>query len=600
MSRFASRYTQPLLGAANAAGYLVATTPTSVLIRRNGVATTIYSTRAKAPLANPIVGAGIGVAPGLPGVDTLGNLTLYAEAGDGLDAVVTTAFGSVIVAMPGIATDPAEPLSSLPAGVVGDGVADVTAALQAALNSVPVGGGVVSLPPGLFKISATLTVTVDGTVLRGAGESATTIICAAASNFQDTINLTGRTGVGFEDITIDANQAGRAASLTTVTTGIYGLSLIDCWAARCTVTNVIGTAIPASGNGIALVGDRCLIESCKAIDCGIAGKPADGFFIGSGNKSLIHGCVALNCIDTAFVVESANNSGISDCAAEGCGCVAAVTNAAATTRADNFIDNVTGTDWAAASGGINVAAINAGDLVGTRVSNVTISDGVGPAVSVRPFGAGRVLGLTMANLRVSGATTQGVLVNAEDVLIATPRIEGTTSIPILIQAGSDNVRVLGGHVTATGTPGIDSNGSNNVSIVGTKVDGTPTYGVFFRGTATNCRTLLCEISGMTNSKVGSEAGTNPDVVNAGFGGLEFGEDPLRVLYHDPAFAAYVRLSSGLLLDGSLYHNGTAVGFNQTAPIGKCTLGAAATDATTTQALANLLRQALVDLGLGQT
>lgn len=43
-----------------------------------------------------------------------------------------------------------------------------------------------------------------------------------------------------------------------------------------------------------------------------------------------------------------------------------------------------------------------------------------------------------------------------------------------------------------------------------------------------------------------------------------------------------------------------VAFNDTAPVGKRTLGAAATDAATTQTLANNLRQALIDLGLGQT
>lgn len=44
----------------------------------------------------------------------------------------------------------------------------------------------------------------------------------------------------------------------------------------------------------------------------------------------------------------------------------------------------------------------------------------------------------------------------------------------------------------------------------------------------------------------------------------------------------------------------AFGANGATPVGKRTLGAAATDPASTQALANNLRQALIDLGLGQT
>jgi hypothetical protein len=47
-------------------------------------------------------------------------------------------------------------------------------------------------------------------------------------------------------------------------------------------------------------------------------------------------------------------------------------------------------------------------------------------------------------------------------------------------------------------------------------------------------------------------------------------------------------------------NGVGVGFNAATPVGKQTLGSAATDAATTQTLANNIRTALINLGLGQT
>lgn len=57
---------------------------------------------------------------------------------------------------------------------------------------------------------------------------------------------------------------------------------------------------------------------------------------------------------------------------------------------------------------------------------------------------------------------------------------------------------------------------------------------------------------------------------------------------------------GLGIGVPLSHTGATVGFNSATPVGKRTLGNAATDAATTQTLANNLRQALIDLGLGQT
>lgn len=54
-------------------------------------------------------------------------------------------------------------------GVVGDGTADDTAAIQAALDAVPSNGGIVFLPAGRYKTTATLRIEKDCTTLMGAG-----------------------------------------------------------------------------------------------------------------------------------------------------------------------------------------------------------------------------------------------------------------------------------------------------------------------------------------------------------------------------------------------------------------------------------------------
>lgn len=56
-------------------------------------------------------------------------------------------------------------------GAVGDGSTDDTAAIQAALNAVPSSGGTVLLPAGTYKVSSTLTIDKDNTVLTGVGAS---------------------------------------------------------------------------------------------------------------------------------------------------------------------------------------------------------------------------------------------------------------------------------------------------------------------------------------------------------------------------------------------------------------------------------------------
>jgi Pectate lyase superfamily protein len=55
------------------------------------------------------------------------------------------------------------------------GVLDSTAAIQAALNALPAGGGVVYIPPGIYKVSGTLTNNVTPTYIQGAGRWVTKI-----------------------------------------------------------------------------------------------------------------------------------------------------------------------------------------------------------------------------------------------------------------------------------------------------------------------------------------------------------------------------------------------------------------------------------------
>jgi hypothetical protein len=69
-------------------------------------------------------------------------------------------------------------------GAVGDGAADDTAALQAALDAVPAAGGEVFFPPGIYRTTSTLTVKTQ-TALRGVGSNDTGTVWTPSSIWGD-------------------------------------------------------------------------------------------------------------------------------------------------------------------------------------------------------------------------------------------------------------------------------------------------------------------------------------------------------------------------------------------------------------------------------
>lgn len=123
-------------------------------------------------------------------------------------------------------------------GAVGDGTADDTTAVQAAITAAV--GGVVYLPPGTYKITSALTITnVNWVTVRGAGRDVSTIKQTGAGN---TFTLTGTTelvGTVFEDLTLDGNSAAAKA--------ITGSNLKDCVFQRLRIVNHLSHCIEITG-----------------------------------------------------------------------------------------------------------------------------------------------------------------------------------------------------------------------------------------------------------------------------------------------------------------------------------------------------------------
>lgn len=89
-------------------------------------------------------------------------------------------------------------------GATGDGATDDTAAIQLALDAAT--GGLVYIPAGNYKISATLDISAAGATVRGDGVNITNLVCAAAFTGSDAVNMPAPTNCVLEDLTIDGGD----------------------------------------------------------------------------------------------------------------------------------------------------------------------------------------------------------------------------------------------------------------------------------------------------------------------------------------------------------------------------------------------------------
>lgn len=403
-------------------------------------------------------------------------------------------------------------------GAIGNGVVDDTTAIQDALNLLASrGGGSLYLPRGTYLTSAVLTIGGDDISLIGDG-GRSKIMAKDSTSFEAVIYASGRKRLLLEDLVVDANKAGRAAGMTGRTLCIRLDGCEDSQVLACVAQNAMGGTTGEVGVGIAVaVGAvRNRVTSCVARDCGDPGRGADGYFL-SGTQSLLIGCVATNCNDTGFVVESSNESGVIGCAVKTCGAGAAITNAQALQGHGNFISGLTIDGWSGAvTGGIQIGnplSTSTGNLVNTTVGNVVIRNGsgTGPAINVRTTGTAKTVGLSFSNLLVDGAGTQGLLIEAEDVVVSGGVIRSTGTC-VQLQAGSKNVAVKGMTLFASGSfAAYVSTGCDFVEIRDCLIKGTPgttTWGIYCAGTSTNVRTGGNTMTGVTN-EVGADSTTAP-------------------------------------------------------------------------------------------
>ena len=373
-------------------------------------------------------------------------------------------------------------------GAVGNGVADDTVAIQAAIDATPV-YGTTFFPAGTYIITATLNLK-SNTGVDGQGA---TIKAKDAVNFEYMMLAASKTNVTVKNIRFDANKANRSAGQNVRFMCLGFTDCDDCTASNVYVENARGySSIPGVGVAVGGASIRCKIENCTAVNCGDSGaNAADGFFA-SGESNLIVGCLATNCTDTGFVIESSNASGIVGCIARSCNAGAAITNAVNADKYGNFISGVSVFDWnSAVTGGIQIGCplnTSTGALYDTVVSDVTVvavtgGKGTGPAINLRQTGTPKAVRVTLNNVRIRTASAQGILVDADQVSIRGCDISGTTNACIQFQDGSTSNFVAGCQLVG-GSFGIITAGNSSLVCESNSMLSQTSYGVYAFDTST--------------------------------------------------------------------------------------------------------------------
>lgn len=328
-------------------------------------------------------------------------------------------------------------------GAVGDGTADDSGAIQAAINAAQaVGGGIVYFPLGVYKCNTGLTVTNVGVSFLGAGwnQSTTTVgsIIKAGGTFTDLVNVNS-TGERFSMVDMSMDGNGTATNLITA-------DALNCQFGRCygrrPATNGAGFNVTSNGTSI-------WFTDCRYNGANQSGNI--GFAI-NGTDSTMMGCKAVNCLD-AVTYGSGASGGIQ----QGCHHTPGST-------IGRCVINVIG----------NAANLQ---IVGNRIDNHALGSGI----QVTP--SANIQGL----LIVGNLFFQNVITTATFAAIG---LDVTSAHIYQVVIGSNVIRSAASHtykalLTAQKLDGSAASNPTRISSDGTTVSGNSVYADAMFGTSSS-------------------------------------------------------------------------------------------------------------------
>lgn len=317
-------------------------------------------------------------------------------------------------------------------------------------------------------------------------DSTAKLMSQSNTNHETTMLLEGVSNVNLENFVVDANSPNRMGVLVTRTVALLVNNCTDCQLFGMYGNRAVGSGvIPGIGIGIGGLSMRISVDNCRALDNGIEGKGADGFYC-SGSHSTISNSVAERCTDTGFVLESCSYSSVLGCRSVSCYAVGAVTNASGTDCYGNVMQ-VTGQDWkGSVTGGFQVGALGTGSLIDTTVDVTLVGafGGVGPAGYVRRTGTGRVDGLNMTFTSRNGDAQGLVVEGARNANIKARVITPNPTLAcVQFQSDCQNCQLDAGSQLFGGTFGVFVDGTSEVFIDGIRAHNQAAYCVYASGTS---------------------------------------------------------------------------------------------------------------------
>jgi acyl-coenzyme A thioesterase PaaI-like protein len=238
-----------------------------------------------------------------------GTITGLADSAFGSNAVSYLPAGTGAVATT-VRSKLRESVSVKDFGAVGNGIADDTAAIQAAIDYVnSLGGGKVSLPAGIFKITSSILLTSrQGIHLTGDGPRATQLKCtsncpviAMNGSLSDVVNSTGISNMTIRgNSNILSNSHGISISWTNscyihdlVIFGCYnGLDLIHNWQTDIRNIRIYGAGVDKTHVGVYMAESGTPIDNAITAH-NISVQNSDyGFVIINGQGSKFVACEA--------------------------------------------------------------------------------------------------------------------------------------------------------------------------------------------------------------------------------------------------------------------------------------------------------------------
>ena len=465
-------------------------------------------------------------------------------------------------------------------GATGNGTTNDTASVQAAIDAAAAVGGEVFLPSGTFLVG-NLTMGT-GARLAGASQGGTKLRAAP-----------GTTG--------NLLQIASFCQVTDLTIDGAGLAVtgLRCWrAARSMLSRLYITNVQ---HGIVSEGDATGTAShaIKYTDISIITCTGDGIKLGdfAYDSELLNVWIGSANVGVRAIAgaQMITNLHVWGCTSDGVVLESAVTSRLVNTYLESNAG--WGLRFTGASRGFTLSAsriwnngaggvyLNGGDYC--RIIGNSFEDNIGPGLLVENNISSVISGNSFFSYLGTAVQTYGI------------RSLGTSNRLTIV--GNDALDIE--HVTAgISTVGIadvvlaNKTSSTDRTVVVVPSVAATDSNMAIDGPAGNNRSLLFRtgqsfrwiIRASAGAESGSNAGSDLEILaRTDAGGT--GSTPLTIVR-----------STGEVRIATLRHNGTTLGFYNTTPVTRRTLGAAATDATTTQALVNTLRQALIDLGLGQT